>query len=46
MAKSVTGFESNWELVAVLENSNPKKSTSKHHAKKNGTKYRLIIARN
>ena len=30
MAKSVPGFESNLELVAIFENSNPKKSTSKH----------------
>ena len=30
MAKSVSGFESNWELVAIFENSNPKKITSKH----------------
>ena len=29
-AKSVFGFESNWELVAIFENSNPEKSTSKH----------------
>ena len=46
MAKSVPGFESNWELVAIFENSNPKKSTNKHqkYARKNATKY-ILIAR-
>ena len=29
MAKSVPGFESNWDLVAIFENSNPKKNTIK-----------------
>ena len=27
MAKSVSGFESNWDLVAIFENLIPKKST-------------------
>ena len=27
MVKSVPEFESNWELVTIFENSNPKKST-------------------
>ena len=30
MAKSVSGFESSWELEAIFENPNPKKSTYKH----------------
>ena len=30
MAELVPGFESNWVLVAIFENSNPKESTNKH----------------
>ena len=46
----VPGFESNWELVAIFENSNSKKHQQTailwRYARKNGPKSLLIIARN
>ena len=42
MAKSVPEFESNWELVTLFENSNPKKSTSKHKKSENNMPGRMV----
>ena len=35
-------FESNWELVAIFENSNPKKNTSKHQKPEDNMPGRMI----
>ena len=42
MAESVPGFESNWELVTIFENLNPKKSTSKHHKSEDNIPGRMV----
>ena len=36
------GFESNWELVAIFDNSNPKKSTSKHQQSEDNMPGRMV----
>ena len=42
MAKSVPGFESNWEPVEILENTNLKKSARKHQNSEDNIPGRMV----